>query len=153
MMSKVSSHSFFALIIKFCISSRSLMSWNTRTTPMMLPFSSLIGAPLSSIGILVPSLAVSTAFFARPTSVPSPSTFFTGFSIPCPVSSLIILNTSSTAFPPASSCFQPVNTSAAGFINITQPSVSVAITASPILLSTVESHSWLSFNFFSIPCL
>lgn len=64
----------------------------------------------------------------------------------------------SIGFSIASSCFQPVKNSATGFKNNTLPFVSVAITASAILLSVVESHprdfsnsSVLSFTFFSKP--
>ena len=38
----------------------SLTSWKTRTTPWMWPSSSLMGAALSAMGRLVPSLAVRT---------------------------------------------------------------------------------------------
>ena len=46
--------------IDFSAAYFSLTSWKTRTTPWMRPPSSLMGAAVSSIGRLVPSLAVRT---------------------------------------------------------------------------------------------
>ena len=46
-------------------------SWNTRTTPRIVPVSSsLMGAALSSMGRTEPSLAASTVWFASPTTDP-----------------------------------------------------------------------------------
>ncbi len=49
--------------------------------------------------------------------------------------------TSSSGFPFASLAVQPVISSATAFMNVTCPAASVAITASPMLLSVVENHS------------
>ena len=50
-----------------------------------------------------------------------------------PVSSLTMRKTSSRGFPRASASNQPVSRSATGFMCFTRPSVSVVMTASPIL--------------------
>ncbi len=59
---------------------RSVMSRKTSTTPTMRPRVSRIGAPLSSMGSSLPSLAISTVWLARPTMVPRRITLLTGFS-------------------------------------------------------------------------
>ena len=64
---------------------RSLISWKTSTTPCMRPRSSVMGAAVSSMGWMVPSLAVSFVWLARPTTMPSRSTLVTGFSTGSPV--------------------------------------------------------------------
>jgi len=132
---------------------RSVISRKTRTTPIIFPLSSLIGAPLSSTGLFVPSLAINSVWFASPTITPSLSTFATGSSACLPVFSFITLKTSFRGLPIASSCFQPVKASATGFINVINLLTLVAIKASPILLSVVASHCSLSFNFLCVVCL
>ena len=74
------------------------------------------------MGRRVPSLAVSTVWLAKPTSVPSRSTVSTGLSTGFPVCSFVIRKTTSSGFPRASSCVQAVSLSAAAFMKLTRPS-------------------------------
>ncbi len=128
----------------------SVTSLKTRTTPIISPLSFLIGAPLSAMGISFPSRLIKTVWLASPTTMPSRNTRSTGFSAGLPVISLTILKTCFKDLPLASFSFQPVSFSATGFMNVIFPFMSVAITASPMLLSVVKSHFSLSFNLFSI---
>ena len=90
----------------------SVTSRKTSTTPIISPAASRIGAAESSMGRSVPSLAIRTVWFASPTTTPSRSTFSTGFSTGCRVCSLTMGNTASSGCPCASSCVQPVSSSA-----------------------------------------
>ena len=87
----------------------SVTSRKISTTPISLPAASRIGAAESSMGRSVPSLAIRTVWFARPTMTPSRSTLSTGFSTGCRVCSLRMANTVSSGCPSASSCVQPVS--------------------------------------------
>ncbi len=60
---------------------RSVSSRKTRTTPVMRPPASRIGAALSRIGRSVPSAEMSTVWLASPTTIPSRSTLATGSSV------------------------------------------------------------------------
>ena len=50
-------------------------------------------------------------------------------------------NTHWIGWPTASSAFQPVSDSATGLTKVIRPAASVAITASPMLVSVTRSHS------------
>ena len=122
----------------------SVMSRNTRTTPDTFPPASRTGAPLSAIGVSVPSRAIRIVWLARPATTPSRITRRTGLSTGVRLSSFTIRNTSSTGRPSASAVDQPVSRSATGLRNVTRPSASVARTPSPMLRSVVRSCSSLS---------
>ncbi len=122
-------------------SRRALTSWKTRTTPRIRPSASRIGAPLSSIGRSVPSRETSTVWLASPTTSPSRRTWATGLSAGPRCCSLMIRKTSPSGRPTASARGQPVMASATGLRNVIRPWVSVAITASPMLVRTTRSHS------------
>ncbi|OPY22704.1 MAG: hypothetical protein A4E26_01208 [Methanobacterium sp. PtaU1.Bin097] len=141
-----SSFSFSALF-------RSVISLKTRATPITLPFSSRIGALLSSMGNLVPSLVMSKAGSFISITASLLRTLVTGSSRGIPVFSFIIWKTSTSVLPMASSWSQPVTFRATGFMKMITPSLSVAITASPILSRVVESHFSLSLSLRSISCL
>ncbi len=86
---------------------RSVMSRNTSTQPTTSPAADRIGAALSSMGRSVPSLAMRTVWFARPTMTPSFNARATGFSTGCRVVSLTMRNTASSGWPAASAFVQP----------------------------------------------
>ena len=117
----------------FCAARSSVWSRKTSTTPVISPFSSRMGAPLSAMGRSVPSLAMSSEWLASPTTMPSRRTRATGLSTSARVSSLTIWNTSAVGRPFASTSDQPVSASATRFICRTLPSASVEMTASPML--------------------
>src|SRR6266508_516838 len=68
---------------------------------------------------------------------PSRRTLTTGFSDGCRVCSLTIGKTSISGRSSASASVHPIMSCATGLINVTRPSRSVVITASPMLLITV----------------
>ena len=107
----------------------------------MAPASSRMGAALSSMGRSVPSRAMRTVWFASPTIVPSRKARRAGFSTGWRVRSLTMWKTSGRGRPTASAWVQPVRDSATPFKNVTRPSASVLITASPMLASVIRSHS------------
>ncbi len=119
----------------------SVTSRNTRTAPTVSPSPSRIGAALSAIGRSLPSRCRSTVWFARPTVCPVRITRSTGLSTTCRLFSLMIRNTSTSGRPAASPAAQPVNSSAHGFMNVTRPSLSDAITPSPMLLRVTRKYS------------
>jgi len=119
---------------------RSLVwSRKTSTTPMTTPFLSLIGAPLSAIGISFPSLEMRIVWLASPIIIPSESTRETGLGTGVLESSLRIRKTSSIVFPRASASVHPVRFSATGFIYLIIALRSVVITASPMLYKVVRN--------------
>jgi hypothetical protein len=120
---------------------RSVISRNTTTAPTMRPSSVWIGAALSSMGISRPSFESSRVWFARPVTAPSRSTFSTGLSTVRRDSSLTITKIFASRLPTASVSRQPVSASATGFMRVMRPAASVAMTASPILVSVVLSRS------------
>ena len=71
---------------------------------------------------------------------PSARTRSTGFSDGSRVCSLTIRKTSPSGWPVASSPVQPQRDSATGLMKTTRPFASVAMTASPMLVSTAESQ-------------
>jgi len=91
-----------------------------------------MGAPLSAIARWLPSRATRTVWLASPTTRPDRNTLATGSSQCWPVSSSMIEKTSARGLPAASSCGQPVNSSATPLMRTIRPWVSVAITPSPI---------------------
>jgi hypothetical protein len=93
------------------------------------------------MGRSVPSLATRTVWFASPTMPPSANTFWAGFSTVSRVRSLTMRKTSSSGRPAASSCVQPVRATATGLREVTRPSVSVVVTASPMLASVTRNDS------------
>ena len=138
MASGLKSISEACLLIASSACFRSVMSRNTRTTPVVLPSLSLIGAPLSSIGNSEPSLRNRIVWLAKPTIKPSSSTFATGSSTSRRVCSLTMLNACFTGFWETSLRVQPVSSSATPFMKVILPSISVAITASPMLDRVVD---------------
>ena len=93
------------------------------------------------MGRSVPSRAMRTVELASPTIVPSRRARRAGFSAGSRVSSLTMWKTSGSGRPCASAWGQPVRASATAFMNVTRPSASVLITASPMLASVTRSHS------------
>jgi hypothetical protein len=93
------------------------------------------------MGRSVPSAAISTVLFAKPTTVPRRRTRATGLSTPSLVYSLTMRKISSQRRPRASAAAQPVKRSATGFKKTIRPCESVAITTSPMLSSVRLSHS------------
>ena len=73
--------------------------------------------------------------------MPSFSAFVTGFSTVWRVSSFLMRNTVSSGWPSASAVVQPVSDSATGFSWVMRPSLSVAMTPSPMLASVVRGRS------------
>ena len=120
---------------------RSLTSLNTSTVPWIGPLSPRIGAPLSSIGISVPSCAMRIVWLASPTIAPSRNTFVTGLSTLARVNSLTIRNTSSRCLPTTSTPGARSKDWATLFANTMRPLASVDITASPILAIVVFKES------------
>jgi hypothetical protein len=119
-------------------------SRNTSTTPRIVPDSSRMGAPLSWMGVSVPSRETSSVWFASPTTTPSRSTRSTGLSTVLRVCSLMMWKIARSGCPWASASFQPVSRSATGFMSVTSPRSSVATTASPMLWSVVCSDACAS---------
>ncbi len=128
---------------------RSVISRKTRTAPKIFPLLSLIGAPLSSIGILWPFLEISMVWLARAVMIPLVKILVSGLRAFRPVRSLMMLNTNGNLFPEASWSDQPVNFSATGFRKVISPCGSVVITASPMLFKVVERrvHFSLTISF------
>ncbi len=125
----------------FCAARSCVWSRKTSTTPIIVPLSSRMGAPLSAIGRSVPSRETSTVWLPRPATSPSRRTRCTGLSAAVRESSFTMWNTSSRLLPAASVSSHPVSRSATGFICLTRPPVSVVITASPILYRVVRNSS------------
>ena len=125
---------------------RAVISRKTRTAPIIFPSASRIGAALSSMGRSVPSRAIRIVWFASPTTTPSFRARKAGFATVLRVCSLTILNTNPRGWPSASCSFQAVSSWATEFKNLTLPSVSVAITASPMPASVVRNHSRCSWR-------
>ena len=98
-----------------------LQSRNTSTTPMISAAPSLIGAPLSSMGISRPSRARNRVPLASPMTPPHWSTLLTGFSADWRVFSLRITNTVVNGWPMLSAWDQPVRRSASAFNNVIRP--------------------------------
>ena len=73
--------------------------------------------------------------------MPSFNAFVTGFSTVWRVSSFLMRNTVSSGWPSASAVVKPVSDSATGFSWVMRPSLSVAMTPSPMLASVVRSRS------------
>ena len=107
---------------------------------MVFPLAPRMGAPLSSMGISPPRRERSSVWFASPTTLPARRTLATGLSTTWRVSSETMQNTSSSGRPRASPSAHPVSVSATGFMKLTFPAVSVAITASPMLRSVLSSQ-------------
>ena len=122
---------------------RSLMSWKTKTTPLVRPRASLMGAPLSSIGVSAPPRAMSRVWLASPTTFPSRKTLAAGLWTSRRVCSLTMRKTSASGRPRASASVQPVRRSATAFMNSTRPAASVEMTASPMLFKVVSRESRL----------
>ncbi len=122
----------------------SVTSRNTSTTPMVVPSEPFIGALLSAIARSVPSFAMSTEWLPSPTTLSPLKTFAIGSSTGLRVASFSIFKISCEGCPVASSIFQPVNSCAISFINVIRPSVSVAITPSPMLFNVTTKRSWTS---------
>ena len=120
---------------------RSVTSRKTRTAPTGAPALVPDRGALSSIGRSVPSLAMRTVWFASPTIVPSRRARRAGFSTGWRVCSLTMRKTSGRGRPTASAWGQPVSASATPFRNVTRPSASVPMTASPMLASVIRSRS------------
>ena len=123
------------LSVCFC----SVKSRNTSTTPCTAPSLWRIGAPLSSMGVSRPSLAMRIVWLASPMTVPRRRTFPTGFSTGWRVCSLMMWNTSASGWPSASPLVQPVRRSASPLRKVTRPWASVTITPSPMLASVTAS--------------
>ena len=104
-----------------CACRVSVMSRKTMTTPEMPPFSSWIGAPLSSMGISVPSFRMRTVWPDRPTTHPSRSTRSTGSLLLSRVCSSTMLKILVTCSETASLASQPVIFSATAFMKVTRP--------------------------------
>ena len=83
---------------------------------------------------------MSTVWFARPTITPSANTRADGPSTGMRVCSSTTRKTSSCDREIASAVGQPQSDSATGFMKSTRPPSSVAITASPMLVSTADIH-------------
>ncbi len=77
---------------------------------------------------------------ASPTIWPSRRTLATGSSVGCRVSSLVILKISRRGCPVASSGDHPVREPATGLAKVSTTRVSVAITASPMLVNTAAAR-------------
>jgi hypothetical protein len=119
---------------------RSVTSRKTRTAPTMAPAPFRISAAMSSNGRSVPSAAIKIVWFASPATAPSCEARKAGFSTGRRVASLTIRKTSGRGRPSVSAWDQPVRFSATPFKNVTRPSASVLITASPMLESVIRSH-------------
>ena len=88
-----------------------------------------------------PVAAISTVWLARPTTAPCCSTRATGFSAgrECFMHDSRTLGAGAASAPWGTPAGQALG--ATGFMNVTQPRTSVAMTASPMLSSVVSSHS------------
>ena len=136
----ISSLSRTAFSIRYC----SVTSEKTKTTPTIRPASPRMGAALSAIWYSCPSRASNTVWLASPTTSPRSMTNWTGLSTVLRLSALTIRNTSGSGCPSASASGHPVRRSAVGFMRVTRPWASVAMTPSPMEFSVVFKSSRLS---------
>ena len=116
---------------------RSVMSLNTMTKPENCPCSFIIGLPLYSTGIRVPSFATKIGNSPNKMVI---SGCCSPFSVRGPVSLSSAVTRNVMSFPSSSSCFQPVSASAIGLKNVTVPCSFVVTTASLRLRSVAASH-------------
>ncbi len=107
---------------------------------MTSPPGSRMGAPLSAMGRRVPSRATSRRWLESATGAPWSSTRATGSPAGPPLSADSTRNTSPSMRPVAAAALQPVRASATGFMRVTRPPPSVAMTASPMELSVTASR-------------
>ena len=120
----------------------SLMSRKTSTEPMILLARSRMGAALAAISRSAPVRERSILWSGRSTISPAASTWETGLRKVCRVRWWTTLNTVGKGCPTASLCRQPVRSSACLLMMLTRPSMSVAITPSPMDRSVTVSRSF-----------
>ncbi len=109
-----------------------LTSVNTSTAPVISPAASWMGAALSDIWYSAPSRASSRVSLDSSTTWPVLTVRATGSGTGSRVPPETMTNTSPMCRPLAVPKGQPVSRSATGFIRVTRPARSVAITASPM---------------------
>ncbi len=120
-----------------------VMSRKIRTTPTMSPPSLRIGAAESAMTCSMPSFATSSVVVASVLVSPVAITRATGSSSLPLVRASMMRNTCPRGRPREASKLHPVSLVATGFIRVTRPRRSVAMTPSPIASSVMRRSSSL----------